>query len=188
MKETLSLRYLGLSSLVKSLSWKGTGIQMNTKSLHNIRQAAIEDVSRIAEILVFTKRMNYRSIFHDDLVSFGEIQVLPLALDYLSNKKKLESIWVYDDAFVKGMICLEDNLIQELYVDSFFQNQGIGASLIHFALQEHNVRYLWVLEKNVKAIRFYQSHGFVLTKERKQEPGTPEFIAKMEHRSYANIS
>ena len=44
-----------------------------------IRKATIEDISRIAEILVFVKRMNYRSIFHDDSVSFGEIQVLPVA-------------------------------------------------------------------------------------------------------------
>ena len=29
----------------------------------NIRKAAIQDLSRIAEILVFVKRMNYRRIF-----------------------------------------------------------------------------------------------------------------------------
>ena len=42
-----------------------------------IRRAAVEDASRIAEILVFTKRMNYRKIFQNDKVSFGEIQVYP---------------------------------------------------------------------------------------------------------------
>ena len=48
-----------------------------------IRKATIQDASRIAEILVFTKRVNYRSIFHDDKVSFGEMQVYPLAKQYL---------------------------------------------------------------------------------------------------------
>ena len=48
-----------------------------------IRKSAIQDVSRLAEILVFTKRMNYRSIFQNDKVSFGEIQVLPLAQEYM---------------------------------------------------------------------------------------------------------
>ena len=47
-----------------------------------IRKATINDISRIAEILVFVKRMNYRSIFNDDSVSFGEIQVLPVAEEY----------------------------------------------------------------------------------------------------------
>lgn len=38
-----------------------------------IRKATIEDISRIAEILVFVKRMNYRSIFNDDSVSLADI-------------------------------------------------------------------------------------------------------------------
>ena len=79
-----------------------------------IRKSAIQDVSRLAEILVFTKRMNYRSIFQNDKVSFGEIQVLPLAQEYMENKQKLESIWVYDDEFVKGMLHVEDGWIHEL--------------------------------------------------------------------------
>ena len=65
-----------------------------------IRKSAIQDVSRLAEILVFTKRMNYRSIFQNDKVSFGEIQVLPLAQEYMENKQKLESIWEIGRAHV----------------------------------------------------------------------------------------
>ena len=42
-----------------------------------IRKAELKDVSRIAEILIFTKRTQYRPIFNDDQVSFGEMQVLP---------------------------------------------------------------------------------------------------------------
>lgn len=145
-----------------------------------IRKATPEDVSRIAEILVFTKRMNYRRIFQNDKVSFGEIQVLPLAQEYLKNPELLEPIWVYDDEFVKGVLHVEDGRIQELYVDSFFQNQGIGAKLIDFAIRKCEGKSLYVLEKNTGAIRFYERHGFVLTKERQLEPGTMEFIVKME--------
>ena len=36
-----------------------------------IRKAEPKDISRIAEILVFTKRMKYRSIFHNDEYSFN---------------------------------------------------------------------------------------------------------------------
>ena len=148
--------------------------------MNHIRKATIEDVSRIAEILVFTKRMNYRPIFQNDKVSFGEIQVLPLAQEYLKTPELLEPIWVFDDEFVKGVLHVENDQIQELYVDSFFQNQGIGASLIDFAIQKCQAKSLFVLEKNTGAIRFYERHGFVLTKERQLEPGTTEYIVRME--------
>lgn len=148
--------------------------------MNYIRKAGIQDSSRLAEILIFTKRMNYREIFHNDKISFGEMQVYPLAQDYISNPEKLEHIWVYDDEFVKGMIHIENSELIELYVDSFFQNKGIGAKLIEFAIQTFHIQTLFVLEKNSGAIRFYQRHGFSLTHERRLEKGTTEYIVKME--------
>lgn len=147
--------------------------------MNYIRKSTPQDISRIAEILIFTKRMSYRFIFRDDKVSFGEMQVLPLAQEYLASPEKLKHIWVYDDEFVKGMIHIEGTRIEELYVDSFFQNEGIGGKLVDFAVRELGADWLFVLEKNEQAIRFYQTHGFQLTKERELEPGTPEFIVKM---------
>ena len=41
-----------------------------------IRKASIQDASRLAEILIFAKRVHYRRIFCNDKVSFGEMQVL----------------------------------------------------------------------------------------------------------------
>ena len=145
----------------------------------NIRKAAPKDISRLAEILVFTKRMTYRPIFRDDQVSFGEIQVLPLAQEYLADPGKLEKIWVYDDEFVKGMIHIEGERVQELYVEPFFQGRGIGTELIDFAVRIFDVKELFVLEKNKRAVQFYQSHGFYLTTERRPEEGTTEYIIKM---------
>lgn len=144
-----------------------------------IRRATVNDASRIAEILVFTKRMNYRRIFQNDKVSFGEIQVYPLAKEYIENPDKLNHIWVYDDVFVKGMIHIDKDKIAELYVDSFFANQGIGGELIQFATEQMNCRRLWVLEKNADAIRFYEKHGFTLTGKRRLEEGTTEYIVEM---------
>lgn len=69
-----------------------------------IRKAGPQDASRLAEILIFTKRMNYGEIFHNDRVSFGEMQVYPLAQDYIAHPERLEHIWVYDDMF-KSYLC-----------------------------------------------------------------------------------
>ena len=148
-----------------------------------IRKAKIEDISRIAEILVFVKRMNYRVIFRNDAVSFGVIQVIPVAEKY-SKPEILNSIWVYEaDGIVKGLIRIAGKEVVELYVEHFFQGQGIGAELIEFAIKEHDVKFLWVLEKNANAIRFYETHGFQLTDNKVLEEGTPEYKVMMERRS-----
>ena len=145
-----------------------------------IRKATAEDISRIAEILVFVKRMNYRSIFQNDAVSFGEIQVIPVAEEY-SDPKILENIRVYEsDGIVKGLIRIVGKEVVELYVEHFFQGQGIGAELIEYAREEFDVRYLWVLEKNTDAIRFYEANGFHITDNKKLEEGTPEYKVMME--------
>ena len=145
-----------------------------------IRKAEINDISRIAEILVFVKRMNYRVIFRNDEVSFGEIQVLPVAEEY-SHPEILDSIWIYEDeGIVKGLIRIVGKEVIELYVEHFFQGQGIGAALIEFAIKEHDVRTLWVLEKNTSAIRFYEAHGFHVTGNKELEEGTPEYKVLME--------
>lgn len=147
--------------------------------MSHIRKAEKQDIGRIAEILIFTKRMHYRSIFQNDKVSFGKMQVLSLANEYLGDLSKLNNIWVYDDEFVKGLIHIEGKRIAELFVDTFFQGSGIGRELIEFAINEFNADNLWVLEKNTSAIRFYQKHGFSLTEERKLEEGTTEYIVRM---------
>ena len=98
-----------------------------------------------------------------------------------SKPEILENIWVYEaDGIIKGLIRIVEKEIVELYVEHFFQGQGIGAELIEFAIKEHDVNCLWVLEKNANAIRFYEAHGFHLTENKKLEEGTPEYKVMME--------
>ena len=149
--------------------------------MENIRKAKPEDLSRIAEILVFVKRIKYRSIFHNDEYSFNELQVVKLVEKY-GMPEIIENIWVYDDGIVKGMIHIEEKEIAELYVDYFFWNQGIGAKLIEYAKEQSDVRFLWALEKNPDAIRFYESHGFHLNGKRQLEEGTTEYLVMLERK------
>lgn len=141
----------------------------------HIRPAEQKDLSRIAEILVFVKRINFRPIFQDDDYSFGTLQVLSVARAY-AVPAILNKIWVYDDGIVKGLIHIDGEEIQELYVDSFFQSQGVGEALIEFAKANFPVSFLWAIEKNVRAIRFYEAHGFFKTNEKKFEEGTTEYL------------
>ena len=144
-----------------------------------IRKAEPKDLSRIAEILVFTKRMKYRAIFHNDEYSFNELQVVKVA-DEFKDPELLDKVWVYDDGIVKGMLHLDGKEISELYVDYFFWKEGIGSKLVEFAKEKFNVKFVWTLEKNEDAIRFYEEHGFKLNGKRQLEDGTPEFIVMLE--------
>ena len=63
----------------------------------NIRQAQEKDVSRIAEILVYNNRVNFFPIFKDEGYSFGELQVMSVADEYLRDKERLQNTFVFDD-------------------------------------------------------------------------------------------
>ena len=141
-----------------------------------IRRAEKEDLSRIGEILVFVKRIKFRPIFQDDDFSFNELQVLKVAKEY---ENHLPGIWVYDDGIVKGLIHIEDEEVKELYVDYFFQDQGIGSKLLEYAIDNFDVKFLWALEKNPEAIRFYERHSFRLNGQRRFEEGTPEYLVML---------
>lgn len=144
-----------------------------------IRKATKEDAGRLAEILIFTKRACYRKIFRNDEVSFNEMQVVPLAKEYSENEKMLEGVYVYDDGIVKGLIHVDGDELKELYVDWFFHNESVGSKLIEWAKKNTGIQWLWALEKNEGARRFYNRHGFMENGERKLEEGTPEYLVKL---------
>ena len=72
-----------------------------------IRKAENKDISRIAEIIVFTKRVTYRPIFKNDFVSFNEMQVV-FEIERLKQPKELENIYVFDDGIVKAVVKVEE--------------------------------------------------------------------------------
>ncbi len=151
----------------------------------NIRKAGVRDLSRVAEIYVFNNRVNYLPIFKDETFSFGELQVVPLADQYFKNDEIISNLYVFDNGIIRGFIQMKETEICKLYVDPFFQNQGIGDQLIKYAINELGADHLWALEKNTRAISFYQRHGFYLTGAKKFEEGTTEYIVKLLRKSAA---
>jgi len=145
--------------------------------MKDIRQATINDLSRIAEIVIFNYRLNFYPIFKDDAFYFNELQVPKLMEEY---KDYVDRMWVYDDGVVKGFIQIEDYEIKKLFVEPALQGNSIGSVLLNFAIDECKANNLWALEKNIRAISFYERHGFQITTDKKFEEDTTEYLIRLE--------
>ena len=145
--------------------------------MNYIRQATVDDLVRIAEIFVFNYRLNFYPIFQEDTFYFEELTVFNMVESFA---KELDSIWVYDDGVVKGFIQIEKREVKRLFVEPVLQGKAIGTELLEYGIAEKDVDFLWVLEKNVKAIVFYKKHGFDTTNKKKYEEDTIEFLVRME--------
>ena len=139
--------------------------------MKNIRKAEYSDLCRIAEIEIFNYRLYFYPIFLNDEFYFGELQVRPLMKKYEDN---LSEFHVYDDGVIKGFIQIRDDEVVKLFVEPVLHNRKIGSKLVEYAIEEYDVRKLWALEKNKKAIAFYERFGFKETEEKKLEEGTEE--------------
>jgi putative acetyltransferase len=145
----------------------------------HIRSATAADLARIAEIEVFNYRLNFYPIFRSDEFYFDELTVpklMQLREDFIPD------ILVYDDGVVKGFLHFGGDEVRRLYVEPVLQSQGIGAALLEYAIRELHVKRLWALEKNLRAIAFYQRHGFHVTEERRLEEGTEEYLVRLVRR------
>ena len=142
-----------------------------------IRKARKEDLARIAEIMIFNYRLYFYPIFRYDPFYFEELQV-PAVMEWFS--QCLDSIRVYDDGVVKGFVHVEGREIKKLFVEPVLHGRSIGAQLLEHAVAHHDANTLWALEKNVRAIAFYQRHGFRLTNDRKPEEDTDEYLVRLE--------
>ena len=62
---------------------------------------------------------------------------------------------------VVGFMAIEDDFIDQLYVDPVNQRQGIGTSLIaHAKTLSPSGLHLFTFEANVQGRSFYEKHGF----------------------------
>jgi putative acetyltransferase len=132
------------------------------------------DIPRVAEIQVFAWRIADRGILSDDyLFNFATVAKRMIFFEELINSKTDET-YVYDDGIIKGFVTLcpsaDDDLpeamqVSSIYIDPFFQREGIGTRLMGYTekiAEARNVKIilLWVLEQNTIAQAFYKKLGF----------------------------
>ena len=77
---------------------------------------------------------------------------------------------VFDDKII-GSILLKDiqegKLIDEIYIEKEFRNNGIGTDIIMKVVKKSNNKniYLWVYKENIKAVSLYKRLGFKIIDE-----------------------
>lgn len=76
--------------------------------------------------------------------------------------KRAETYVYVEDDIIKGFISLlNNNFIGALFIRKEYRRQGIGRKLINFVKDKYDKLELQVYEKNVNAMLFYASLGFV---------------------------
>jgi len=89
-----------------------------------------------------------------------------------------KDVWVAEAlGSIAGLLVLEDEWIDQLYLDPSHTGQGIGAELLATAKAQRPAGLkLWTFRANARARRFYERHGFVESgaTESDNEEGAPD--------------
>lgn len=87
-------------------------------------------------------------------------------------------VWVAeDDGSVVALLVVEDDWLDQLYVDPDHLGAGIGGALVVHAKRLRPLGLqLWTFQANVGARRFYERHGFVAVEQTEgdNEEGAPD--------------
>ena len=70
-------------------------------------------------------------------------------------------VWVaVEGDEIVGMMALDGEWVEQLYIDPDHQRRGLGARLLGVAQAARDSLALWTFESNLAAQRFYEAHGF----------------------------
>jgi GNAT superfamily N-acetyltransferase len=74
-------------------------------------------------------------------------------------------VWVAAvDGAIVGVLVLDGEWLDQLYVEPGWSGRGVGSELLAVAKRQRPAGLrLWTFEANVRARRFYERHGFVAT-------------------------
>lgn len=91
----------------------------------------------------------------------------------------ISDTFVYeDDEGIKGFISIINNdFIGALFVDTYYQGNGIGKKLINYAMNKYDDLKLAVYKENKTSVKFYLNRGFKIVSEQiNDDSGHSEYI------------
>ena len=103
----------------------------------------------------------------------------PLGAGRQLRPEQRTEVWVAETDELVGLLVLDDDWVDQLYVEPALTGRGIGTQLIELAKRERpgGLR-LWTFESNTGAQRFYERHRFRATDrtEDDNEEGVPDIL------------
>lgn len=128
-------------------------------------KAAKKDIPRLIQ---YKKDIIY--MYTNDLLEDEKNKINEYVTNSVSEMFKDYYNIVFDDKII-GSILLKDiqegKLIDEIYIEKEFRNNGIGTDIIMKAVKKSNNKniYLWVYKENIKAVSLYKKLGFKIIDE-----------------------
>ena len=139
-----------------------------------ISKAQTDDYDELIHLWEESVRATHKFLSEKDIADYKL-----LIYDYYFDTQNL--YYLKDEAKIQGFIGLIDDFIQMLFVRPDLIGQGIGKTLIDFAVEEHGAKTVDVNEQNVNAVGFYQKLGFhVVERSEMDAAGKPYPILSME--------
>jgi ribosomal protein S18 acetylase RimI-like enzyme len=146
---------------------------MNVKMIE-LKDACLEDYKAIAKLHADSWKKYYRGMYSDEFLDNDVHQNrLDVWRERLSTPALNQQVIIAsDEGNISGFACIYINddpvfgtLLDNLHVTSAIQRSGIGTMLIKEAARRsyekdaHSKFYLWVLQLNTNARRFYENLG-----------------------------
>lgn len=96
------------------------------------------------------------------------LRIQKYVLEHINKQIELYKVIIVDGEIV-GSLLVEDKddgvILDEIYLEEDYRNKGIGTKIIKQVLLGNKIVYLWVYQKNKKAIKLYKSLGFKVIQE-----------------------
>jgi GNAT superfamily N-acetyltransferase len=123
------------------------------------RRAGLEDAGAIADVLIRSRRAAVGAIpaaVHPDAEAREWISAVVVPE---------REVWLMEDVDSRplAVLVLDDDWVDQLYVDPAFTGRGLGSRLIELAkFRRPAGLQLWTFATNTGAQRFYLRHGFIV--------------------------
>jgi GNAT superfamily N-acetyltransferase len=132
-----------------------------------LRRGSERDAEAVADLYLRARRAAYPTI---PMTAHTDEEVRR----WIARRIPRTEVWVAEseDGALVGLLVLDDDWVDQLYVEPTLLGRAIGAELIGVAKRERpDGLRLWTFESNRGAQRFYERHGFRATQ---RTPGDNE--------------
>lgn len=118
-----------------------------------------ENIEKAAEIHSISWKDSHKDFCSADFI---EKHTTEHQMIYLLNEIKLgKDVFMLVEDYPVGIVSVQDNIVENLYILPNEQGKGYGTKLLLFALSKcKNQALLWILDNNKKAYNLYSKYGF----------------------------